>query len=199
MAVLKPAAQAVPSEQEIAACPIPTKKGKEHSIDLALDLSTSCIGWAVGVDRELFNWGKLVFKSTADIGEKLQAAAIFLRFLCDTYKPTRILVEKTLARRGDTTLRHAELAGVVRLVWRQYINDEILKSWFVPSKTVKTLLNVERGRNHDHNKEIMVNKINDLYNLHFHFDKNSKLKSDDDVADAIAVLTAFWRANARRR
>ena len=189
--VLKPSAEAFPSKQELAANPIVVRNGEPRAVDLALDLSSTCIGWAVGLNKEPHDWGKLVFKSTAEIGEKLVAVLDFMNFLLEFYKPTRLFVETTLSRHGDTTRRHNEILGIVRCVWRQHTEREILRGWFIPAKTVKAALGVELAGNHTENKRRMVEKINQIYGLNLVF-STSKLKSDDDIADALAVLKAEW-------
>ncbi len=194
MAGLAPAGQCFPPLKEIQANPIVAIVGKDNpKIDLAFDLSSSCVGWAVGVDKELARYGKFVFKSTAEVGEKLVVFEEFLGTLILTMEPDRLLLERPMTRRANTTIRHTELVGIVRKVWRQMTDLEILDSWIISPITVKAAMNVKRGADHEQNKKIMVAKINDLYGLNLKFDKNSKLKTDDDTADAIAVMTTAWR------
>lgn len=189
--------QSFPSIEQIKANPIPSVRGKRPTIELALDLSSSCIGWAVGADRKVARFGKFVFKSTAGIGEKLCALEEWLLALLLTFMPDRLLIEKVLSRRGNTTQRHAEVLGIVRKVWYEITATELLDSWLISSVTVKNIMKVKRGANHDQNKRIMVDKVNQLYSLGLRFDPNSKYKSDDDTADALAVLTTYWRKFAR--
>lgn len=184
-----------PSIEHIQGSAQPERLENEVVI-LALDLSTSCVGWCLGIDTDLVLWGKYVFKRSAGIGEKLHAFAEWLQVLIDTYKPDRILLEEPLKRKGNTTARHYEMLGVVRQVWRSRTGTEILKSWIISSTTVKTHMKVKRGRNHSHNKAIMVDKVNDLYNLKFQY-ASSKHRSDDDIADAIAVWTTYMRRNRK--
>lgn len=191
-----PAGTGYPSIAQIRANPIVDRKGNKRLTQLALDLSSSCVGWAVGANKKLERHGKLVFKSTAGTGEKLVSFEEYLEALIGTYWPATLLVEKPPSRMGDTTVRHAELLGITRKVWREITGSEIEKEWLIDPKVVKRVMNVKRGANHDENKKIMVNKINALYGLSFKFDKNSKIKTDDDTADAIAVLTTHWRRNA---
>lgn len=193
----QPTGQSFPSLEQIKANPIPATRGKRPVIELALDLSTSCVGWAVGADRKLARYGKFVFKSTSGPGEKLCALEEWLITVLLTYMPERVLIEKVVTRRGNTTLRHAEVLGIVRKVWYEITATEIPDAWLVSSITVKNVMKVERGGNHEQNKRIMLNKVNQLYNLKLHFDPNSKYKSDDDSADAIAVLTTYWRKFAK--
>jgi len=188
-----PSATAIPSEKEILGNPAVPVVGKENNSKriLAFDISSSCVGWAVGVNGDIRFYGRLVFKSTATVGEKLAAFEEFLFVLLKAYDPHKVIVEKTVSRRGVTTLRHAELFGVLRKVWYQHKKEEIKPSWIISAITIKKALDVKSGRDHSHNKEIMVNRINDLLNISLACD-SSKLRSEDDVADAIAVLLTYY-------
>lgn len=182
-----------PSVAEIKGFKLPRTTKKKKTVDLAIDISSSCVGWAVGIKPTPEKWGKFVFRSNADVGEKLVAFDEFFRELLIALKPDRLFVEKPQTRKGKTTERHLEILGVMRLLWRETANAEILDSWIIPARTVKNFLQVPRGRNHAANKQIMVKKINELYGLKLKFHKNSKYQSDDDTADALAVLTTGWR------
>lgn len=194
---LAPIGQGFPSSEEIRSNPIPkiaNKKGGKVVTVLSLDLSSRCVGWALGMDGEVVLYGKYVFKSTSQVlGEKLSAFGQYLAVLLDVYAPDRVLVEKPLLRKGNTTARHYEMLGVVRSILWERNRRELLDSWLIPATTVKRLLNVPRGQNHEQNKQLMVRKINQLMQVNLKFDPNSKYKSDDDMADAIALLYAYWR------
>lgn len=196
MAQPQPTAQAYPDIRELQANPIVKRGKKKEKVTLALDLSSSCVGWAVGAGKRRHAQGKLVFKSTAEIGAKLAAFFAFLMSLILLYKPSALVIEKPLTRRGAVTARHNELLGIARLVWFHCTSQEILDSWIISSVTVKSVMGVKRGESHEENKKIMVHKINSLYGLNLKFDPNSKIKTDDDTADALAVLTTYWRRNA---
>lgn len=195
-----PAGAGFPSIQEIRANPVVLPRTKKKPrVDLALDLSSSCVGWAVGVDRSLARWGKFVFKSTAGTGEKLVSFEEFFATLLEVFQPDRLLIERPSSK-GKTRERHTEIMGIIRKVWYEKTGKELLDSWLISPRTVKSVMQVQRGRNHAQNKEIMVKKINALFGsvLHLRFDPNSKYKSDDDIADAIAVLVTYWRRNAKK-
>lgn len=198
MAGLAPAGLGFPSIEEIRANPI-VARGKEKAVltDLAFDLSSSAVGWAVGANRKLQRYGKLVFKTTAGPGEKLVYFEEYLDTLIQTYWPKALIVERPLSKKANTTARHFELLGIVRKVWAEHTGGELLDNWIISPTTIKSLMQVQRGADHTQNKIIMVNKINQLYGLSLKFDKNSKYKTDDDTADAIAALTTFWRRNSR--
>lgn len=188
-----PAAQCFPSIEELMASPIPQRGNEPPRVELALDLSSSCVGWAVGVNKAPYRQGKIVFRTTAGVGEKLLAYGYLLISLLTLYKPERINIEEPLSRHGDTTRRHNELFGITRYIWRYVSEREIPKGWQIPARTVKKALNVRRGRNHDENKAIMVQKINALYGLGLKYDPRSKLETDDDIADAMALNETVWR------
>ena len=64
---------------------------------------------------------------------------------------------------------------------------------FLDPRTIKRALKVKKGKDHNGNKKIMVNRINSLYGLNLKYGKNKTKKyNDDDEADAIALLTAWW-------
>lgn len=195
MGTKKPPAQAIPSEQEIKAGLIPQVNGKKNKIALGLDLSSSCVGWAVSCNKDIVTWGKFVFKTTAEIGEKLLAFEEFIQVLLDTYDPTVLVIERPVSGRRRNNRRTIELVGVLRKLWRAHSGGEIKKSWVISPKTVKTHMNVRHGTDHADNKEIMVNKINQLLGINLKYDRYSKYKSDDDPADAIAVLMTYLRLN----
>jgi Holliday junction resolvasome RuvABC endonuclease subunit len=186
-----------PTLAQLKANPIRGPKGETPLTDLALDLSSTCVGWAVSADRKLERYGKFVFRSTAGVGEKLTSFEKYLDGLIGTVWPERLLVERPSAQ-GNTAIRHLELLGIVRKVWFARSGMEIEKEHLIHPKSVKAAMRVARGANHDQNKIIMLNKVNSLYSLSLKWDRNSKIKSDDDIADAIAVLTTFWRRNSRK-
>lgn len=204
MAARAPAGQSFPPLPQIQANPIlapRSKNARKYSTDLALDLSSSCVGWCVGVDRKApERWGKFVYKSTAGPGEKLVSFETFLAALLALFKPDRVLIERP-SNKGKTRERHTEIMGIVRKVWFEATAGEILDSWIISPRTIKNAMQVERGQNHAQNKEIMVNKINALFShiLHLKYHPNSKLQSDDDIADAIAVLITAWRRGSKSK
>ena len=190
-----PAGRGFPDIGAIRGNPIVGKKGQQLLPDLALDLSSSCVGWACGAHKKLERYGKFAFKTTAGTGEKLVSFEEYLEALITTFMPSRLLVEKP-STKGNTSIRHNELIGIVRKVWFEKTGLEIEDEWLIHPRTIKSLMKVPRGDNHDQNKVIMLNKINNLFSLNLKWDKNSKYKSDDDIADAIAVMEAFWRRSA---
>lgn len=190
---LKPAAQAIPEIDEALGA---VSSGAEGLI-LALDMSLTCVGWAIGLGRELVTFGKFVFKNTASNGQKLHAFEEWLEDMLVAFEPSRLLVEQPVSRKRNTTARHHEMLGIVKASWYEYKGSDIKKSWIIAPTTVKTQLGVKRGKDHYRNKVIMVEKINALFGLNLECHPNSAYRSDDDIADAIGVLEAYWRINGK--
>lgn len=194
-----PAGRGFPTVQEIASNPNPVrivagvKPRKPAKVVLALDLSTSCIGWAVGQEPRIVNYGKFVFTTDRDFGERMVAFKEYLLGILDTYKPERVLVEKPISRHGKTTALHNQLLGIVRLIAIEYLNFEIEDHHLVSARTVKSVLEVKAGDDHNHNKRIMVEYVNKSLGLRLQYHENSKLQTDDDIADAIAILLHLWK------
>lgn len=184
----------IPSVAEIESYKLPRRRGKRQTVDLALDMSTSCVGWVVGVNHKPIHHGKFILKKDAGIGHKLAAFDEFLASLLVAFTPDRLAVEKPVKRRGNTTERHMELMGIVRKTWVQYMGEELMESWIIPPTTVKRVLQVQPGANHEANKQIMVERINDLFDLGLKYHKSNKKISDDDIADAYAVLVTLWNS-----
>lgn len=113
------------------------------------------------------------------------------------FDPDEIVAEKPVSRMGPTTARHYELLGVLRLLWWVHKKEGIPAENIIDVKTIKKVMGVRSGRNHDKNKEIMVDKINKLFGLNLRYQAGSsmeaKILSDDDIADSIAAGAAHER------
>jgi Holliday junction resolvasome RuvABC endonuclease subunit len=195
-----PAGRGFPTASEITSNPNPArivakgkvKPAKKSQVILTLDLSTSCVGWAVGEEPRLVNYGKFVFTDDREFGEKMLAFKAYLLTIFTTYRPDRVIVEKPISRHGNTTALHNQLLGVVRLLAVEALEYEIMDRHLVSPRTVKALLEVKAGDDHNHNKKIMVEHVNKAFGLKLQFHENSKLQTEDDIADAIAILLACW-------
>jgi RNase H-fold protein (predicted Holliday junction resolvase) len=189
-----PAGQGFPSSEEIEAKGFPArgkKKGKKSDVILSLDLSTSCIGWAVGYEEKIVSFGKLIFTDDRCIGEKAVALAVYLSSIFKVFEPSLILIERPMDRRGNVTRLHNQMLGVVRYLAFRLLKLEVDDEHLMVPQTIKKLMGVPKGRNHDHNKQIMVEHINKTLGLGLRY-HTSKFKSEDDVADAIAILLSWW-------
>lgn len=194
-----PTGRATPSYAEIEANPIIPFRGVRGPVTLAFDLSSSACGWAVGQSGKLERYGKLVFKGSSGIGEKLVSFGELCDVLLQTFRPNLTVLEYPLSRHNKVTQRHYELVGVLRAAVYANLGYEIEQTHFIAPVTIKKWLEIPKGKgaNHDHNKLLMVNKINDLFDLQLRYDPNSKAQTDDDTADAIAALVTWYRREGR--
>lgn len=186
-----PTCRAIPSLEAIQAKPIAHRGRKQ--IRLALDLSTSCVGWALGAGTEILAYGKFVFADDREMGDKLVSFADHLLVLLKTFKPHRVVAERPMSRRGQVTALHNQMLGVVRHIVFQHLSVEVLDTHLISPITVKNRLGVRKGKDHAQNKQYMVEHINEVLGLNLKYHPNSKLQTQDDVADAIAILLA-WEA-----
>lgn len=163
---------------------------------LALDVSGSCTGWALGVNGKLEAKGKFISKATSPKGEKLMSFSLWLESLLTSKTPDVVLIEKPYKGRNSNVLANiSKFIGVVELVAFKTLNLVLKEEWFIDPKTIKKSLQVKKGMDYDDNKRIMVARINSLYGLKLKFGKNkSKKYNDDDVADAIALLHTFLKS-----
>ena len=168
---------------------------------LALDVSGSATGWAIGEGHTLKEHGKFISNLKRSRGERLYDFAIWLESVFGKYQPDIILIEKPYLGRNSNVLANlSRFIAIVELVAFQKLQLEIEEDWFIDPKTIKRLLGVTRPRkkvNGSHyldNKAAMVKKINGLYGLNLKYSPNkSKKYNDDDVADSIAVWAAWLK------
>lgn len=161
---------------------------------LALDISGSCTGWALGLYGKLSSYGKYIQKQSGSKGKKLAQFADWLTSLLEAKKPTIILIEKPYRGRNSNVLANlSKFIAIAELCAYLTLDLELEEDWFLDPRSIKKLLKVHKGKDYDDNKKIMVNKINELFGLKLKYSqKKSKKLSDDDIADSIALLVAYW-------
>ena len=161
---------------------------------LALDVSGSCTGWAYGVFGKLEGYGKYIQKQTGSKGKRLAQFAEWLTGLLEAKKPTIILIERPYRGRNSNVLASlSKFIAVVELCAYITLDLELEDSWFLDPRFIKKQLKVSKGKDYEDNKRLMVNRINELFGLKLKFStRKSKKLTDDDVADAIAILVAWW-------
>lgn len=162
---------------------------------LALDVSGTATGWAYGVDGRLEGWGKYISKASETKGEKLYHFYLWVEEMITAKQPNIILIERPYRGRNSNVLANiSKFIAIVELAACKVIDLEIQPEWFLDPKVIKNTLKVKKGANYDDNKRLMVLKINSLYGLKLKFgNKKSKNYNDDDISDAIAILTAWWK------
>jgi Holliday junction resolvasome RuvABC endonuclease subunit len=161
---------------------------------VGLDVSSVCVGYAVFDDDELVAYGKY-HQLGEEHGEKMVAFQGWLTTLLKEFTPDCFVVEQPYP--GQRRHTYGVLSMYVGLVlmahWAHY-RAEMPKKHRVPAHRVKRLLGVPKGQTHAENKEIMVAEINRRYGtgLRYRRTDTSRHSTDDDVADAIALVAA-WR------
>lgn len=166
---------------------------------LSLDVAGAATGWAVGVDGKLEGHGKFIGNVTKSKGYQLYEFEKWLTELFGGLKPDVIIIERPFRGRNSNVLAQiSKFIAIVEVAAYKLLHKDILSEWFIDPKSVKKALKVKKGRNHDDNKRLMVNRINSLYGLRLKFVKNkSKKHNDDDIADAIALLHCWWMNNSK--
>lgn len=157
---------------------------------LSLDTSSVCVGYAVFDDKRLVTFGKHV-QVGKEHGEKFSTFLQWLIALLKLHKPDAVVVELPFGgpRRGYTYGVLMQYIAVVMLAHFDVFGKELPDQNKVQAKKVKLMMEVESGKNHDQNKQIMVDRVNRLFKLNLKFVKKDPHKklSQDDIADAIAV------------
>lgn len=156
---------------------------------MALDLSSVCVGYAVFDDGELTSHGKYLQKGKGH-GEKLTHFSVWLADLLKKADPDILVVEKPYPGRNKNAYRALTLyiSKVLERHW-QHFGEELPDESQLAAQSVKAALKFPKGQDHEDNKRIAVQEINNLYALALGYKRldASKKTSDDDIADAIAL------------
>ncbi len=166
---------------------------------LGLDVSSVCVGYAVFDGDRLVSYGKY-HQVGKDHGEKLHSFQEWLAALLRGTDPDHLLVEQPYpGQRRHTYGVLSMYVGVVLAAHWHHFRGEMPKATRVPAHRVKRLLGVPKGETHAANKEIMVAEINRRYGtgLRYRRAESSRHTTDDDVADAIALVAAWLLLTAR--
>lgn len=167
---------------------------------LALDIAGRATGWAVGQGRTLLGYGKHVSNLRHGRAQRLSEFGAWLSILLVREKPDLVLIEKPYLGRNSNVLANlSKYIAVAEVEIFRALGENVDEDWFLDPRSVKKGLKLRRPTSkqsarlkHEENKVLMVNKINELYGLKLVYDANSKIKSDDDCADAIALLHFWW-------
>lgn len=171
----------------------------EQEVILGLDISSVCVGYAIFHGLELKEYGKYI-QVGKHHGEKLANFSLWLDALLAKYEPEHIVIE--LPHGGGRGKAFAVLTMYVSMVFASHYR--ILKRELNPShclypSAIKKLLGIPTAKNHDQNKEVMVDHINRLFELSLRCNPTDKTKktTDDDIADAIGLIVA-WFVRSKR-
>lgn len=161
---------------------------------LSLDVSSTCVGWALFDEGHLINYGKYR-PAGVEHAERLGTFAMWLRHLLEEHRPVQLVAEAPFfAGRGPKT--YALLStyhGVVQVAYYDFFGTPMPGENGVQPRQVKRILRVKVGDEYQDRKRLMVQLINKLYGLDLRYKEQDKTKrvSDDDIADAIAVGRAW--------
>lgn len=121
---------------------------------IGLDISTSCIGWAVlDGDGELVAIGHINFKDANTLWEKADKAMEQLGMICDTHGPTAFYIEESLQgfRPGlssaSTLLTLAKFNGLLSFFMRQKLGRDPV---YIPSAKARKLCGIKLLQKNKH-------------------------------------------------
>lgn len=171
-------------------CPTPFPPGTSV---LALDTSSSCVGWSFFRDGLPVVHGKFVPVS-ADHGSKLVEFQDWLLEMLAEHSPDHLAVETPYPGRRRFAFGVLMMYyGVVLSTHVRWFGVEMPPESRVAAADVKRLNQMPKGTSYEARKRAMVLEMNRLYGLSLRYKNHDSKKqvSDDDIADAIAVNTAF--------
>lgn len=162
---------------------------------LSLDSSSRSCGWAVFDNGELVTYGH--FSQEGDgHGERLANFSLWLHQLFMDWQPTRVIYEAPYQGRMRNTFGIlSRYVGVIEAMHFNWSGREFAKDEAVAAHLVKKAIGAPKGRDHDHNKKIVLLMVNKRFGLNLRFKGNdlNKRVSQDDDADAIALNWAWHR------
>ncbi len=167
---------------------------KYKGVVVALDISSVCVGYSIHEDGRLLKHGRYRLRAKGH-GEKLGKFRKWLLRLLRKYNPSDVVIEKPFPKGRISHTYHVlsmyeAIAVDAHFVVLQY---EMPAENKIFAHEVKRIMGVKKGANHADNKYIMVQAVNQMFGLSLKYvDKDSKkVKSQDDVADAIALGYAW--------
>lgn len=171
----------------------PTSTIAVPSSILGLDISSACVGWAYFQDGTPIAYGKYV-PTGEHHGEKLSHFREWLTEQLKGYQPDALLIEAPFAGRRRFAFGVLMMyCGVALQSHFEYFGVEQPPEHRVPAHLIKKLLRARKTSSYEQRKKNMVLAMNQRYGLSLRFKANDRTKkvSDDDTADALALVTAF--------
>ena len=174
-----------------------TKKAKAKLITLAndqrllaLDISSKAVGWSFWVNEELVRYDKFVLPEKLGHGGRLCHFRHELKILMADLSPTRVVYEAPYQGRMRYAFGVLSLyIGMLKATYYEVSGTDLADEDAIAAHLIKRRIGARRGRDHDENKRIVVQLVNERFGIALAYDANdrSKHRSDDDVADAIAL------------
>jgi Holliday junction resolvasome RuvABC endonuclease subunit len=163
---------------------------------LALDVSSTCTGWAYFESGQLKAHGKRRMEGKSH-SEKLSSFLDWVLQMFNQLNPTEITFEAPFQG------RHANAYGVLSMYkavmllchWR-FMTRPFPEENQLPAHIIKKVLGVPKAKGgttderHKANKRAVIKVINGLYGTSFRFAEGTEKtaqRSEDDIADAVAV------------
>lgn len=161
---------------------------------LALDIASAC-GYAFGAGGQVLKYGKFASDTADTEGEKLYKFSKWISSAIHDLPapPDIVVIEQPYFLRNAHTF--AVLNKFVAIAQREVYRLFQIECDFMTAKDVKIKLGLPKAKTHAQRKVAMVRKINSLLGTNFQYvaNRNRKFKrSDDDIADAIGLLIAWW-------
>lgn len=173
---------------------------------MGFDISSVCVGFALFECGEPKVYGKLVLEGKY-AGEKLSDFHTKAKHLLATHKPDLVIVEKPFRGQGRAFEVLVQYHAALKMALHEVLGKPLLPEHGLTPRQVKKALEDENetankrksrkpltnNKDHATNKKNMVHRINQLYGLRLRYKEGdtSKTISDDDTADAIAVVHAW--------
>lgn len=159
-----------------------------------LDVSSTTVGWCVFDGATVVAYGKFHPKGRPKChGEKLASYARWLRGMLETHKPDEMVVEVPYSGRRRFTYGILMMyLGVGLQQYFEYFGCEMPATSRIMPHAVKRLLRVKKQLTYEQRKKQMVLFVNACHQLDLQYKAKDKGKvSDDDIADAIALVQAW--------
>jgi Holliday junction resolvasome RuvABC endonuclease subunit len=155
---------------------------------LALDPSSVCVGWAIYEHGKLKDFGRYL-QVGREHGERLINYIFWLQELFNRVKPTTVVYEAPFQGRHRNAFAVLSMyRGAIIAAHFDVFGRELADRNAIPAHLIKRVLGVPKGT-HDENKKAVIEVINKKHGLSLKWatGDTKKQKSQDDVADAIAV------------
>lgn len=162
---------------------------------MALDIAGSS-GWAFGVNGQVIKYGKAVLDQDDEAGERLLKLSKWISRLINELPGAPDVVVVEMPWMGKNVKTYGVLSKYVAIVQREVRRLLGIECTLLSPSDVKTKLKLPKGKTtYAQRKRDSVKRINKLLglDLQYHEGRAQKSKkSDDDIADGIAILIAYW-------
>lgn len=154
------------------------------SINLSLDISSVCTGYAVFEDKDLISFGKIEPKGNT-VSEKLHEFYRTVYNLCSKYEPDSIAIEALYRGPNAKTFKTLSMFhGIVFLVCQEKLSKEPIAYEVKKARRLAGLYFNTKFLDKKSVFEFMKN----------HYELDCSFAKGNDIADAIAIGIAHLKA-----